>query len=131
MNSSNQFYEQTLIDHALRNDGNQNALISLSVLLESAYVFDLQPSLSGKLVSPVLFRSQTSLCAFRCRIRSRFGSTPARDRYTESVFRRFFDDGMESGGAFVIHDLASGEVIGSRFCFYSQERDEIEIGFTF
>lgn len=96
-------------------------------------MFDLQPSLSGKLVSlrPLQESDFSALFAVASDPEI-WAQHPARDRYTESVFRRFFDDGMESGGAFVIHDLASGEVIGSsRFCFYSQERDEIEIGFTF
>jgi RimJ/RimL family protein N-acetyltransferase len=38
---------------------------------------------------------------------------PARDRYTEPVFREFFRDAMESGGALVAIDRATGEIIGS------------------
>ena len=57
---------------------------------------------------------------------------PVKDRYTEAVFRRFFRDGLESGGALVVLDLKDGRVIGSsRFHGYDPEKSEIEIGWTF
>lgn len=57
---------------------------------------------------------------------------PARDRYQEPVFREFFDGGMASGGAFLIRDIATDQVLGSsRYCNYVPERSEIEIGYTF
>ena len=57
---------------------------------------------------------------------------PVKDRYTEEVFRRFFRDGLESGGALVALDLKDGRVIGSsRFHGYDPEKSEIEIGWTF
>jgi len=96
-------------------------------------MFDLQPTLSGKLLSLRPLRETDFPALFSAASDPEiWAQHPARDRYTEPVFRKFFDGGIESGGAFIIHDLASGSVIGSsRFCFYSQERDEIEIGFTF
>lgn len=57
---------------------------------------------------------------------------PANDRYQEPVFRKFFDEGLASGGAFLILDNITGRVIGSsRYCNYSSEKSEIEIGYTF
>ncbi len=57
---------------------------------------------------------------------------PANDRYQEPVFRQFFNEGIASGGAFLILDAESGQVIGSsRFCNYLAETNEIEIGYTF
>jgi len=57
---------------------------------------------------------------------------PERDRYTESVFRTFFKDALESGGAFVIIDRHTQQIIGStRFYGYDPEKSEIEIGWTF
>ena len=57
---------------------------------------------------------------------------PASDRYKEDVFREFFREAMESGGAFVILDAENGRVIGSsRYLGYDPARSEIEIGFTF
>jgi RimJ/RimL family protein N-acetyltransferase len=57
---------------------------------------------------------------------------PAKDRYTEEVFRRFFREGLESGGALVARDAKNGRAIGSsRFHGYDPEMSEIEIGWTF
>src|SRR4029434_7858888 len=55
-----------------------------------------------------------------------------RDRYKEDVFRVFFKDALESGGAFVIIDRQTQQIIGStRFYGYDPEKSEIEIGWTF
>jgi RimJ/RimL family protein N-acetyltransferase len=57
---------------------------------------------------------------------------PAHDRWQEPVFRRFFDDGLASGGALVAIDPGSGAIIGSsRFDFDRAEPGEVEIGWTF
>jgi N-acetyltransferase len=57
---------------------------------------------------------------------------PASDRYQEGVFREFFREALESGGAFVILDRATQEIIGSsRYFGFAPERKEIEIGWTF
>lgn len=57
---------------------------------------------------------------------------PNSDRYKAEVFRKFFDEALESGGAFVVLDCRTGRVIGSsRFNCYDLARSEIEIGWTF
>jgi N-acetyltransferase len=57
---------------------------------------------------------------------------PSNDRYEEEVFRAFFGEAMESGGALIAIDRRSGVVIGSsRFNGYDAQRSEIEIGWTF
>src|SRR3954469_14276531 len=57
---------------------------------------------------------------------------PVPDRYQAEVFRGFFQEAMESGGAFVVIDKKDGSVIGSsRYLGYDEERSEIEIGYTF
>ncbi len=57
---------------------------------------------------------------------------PAHDRWQETSFRRFFDDALASGGALLILDRTSSEVIGSsRYDFTRAEPGEIEIGWTF
>ena len=38
---------------------------------------------------------------------------PARDRYQEPMFRKFFDDAIASAGAFAFVDRQSGTIIGS------------------
>lgn len=57
---------------------------------------------------------------------------PASDRWQETVFRKFFDDALASGGALVAIDRADGAVIGSsRFYGYDPKRSEVEIGWSF
>jgi RimJ/RimL family protein N-acetyltransferase len=57
---------------------------------------------------------------------------PASDRYTEAVFRDFFQGGLDSGGAFVAIDRATQKVIGSsRYADYNPDKSSIEIGWTF
>lgn len=57
---------------------------------------------------------------------------PAHDRWQEPVFRRFFADGLASGGMLVAVDRATGAVIGSsRYDFGRAEPGEVEIGWTF
>jgi RimJ/RimL family protein N-acetyltransferase len=57
---------------------------------------------------------------------------PAHDRWQEPVFRRFFSDGLASGGMLMAIDRASGAVIGSsRYDFGRAASDEVEIGWTF
>jgi RimJ/RimL family protein N-acetyltransferase len=57
---------------------------------------------------------------------------PSKDRTQPSVFRRWFDDALASGGALAVIDRRDGRVIGtSRFAAYDPERSEVEIGWTF
>ena len=57
---------------------------------------------------------------------------PARDRYTEPVFRTYFSEALESHGALVAIDRATGQIIGSsRLCWSDPDSDELEIGWTF
>jgi RimJ/RimL family protein N-acetyltransferase len=57
---------------------------------------------------------------------------PARDRYKEGVFREFFREALQSGGALAVIDSADGRIIGSsRFHGYDEGRGEIEIGWSF
>src|SRR5437762_8586200 len=57
---------------------------------------------------------------------------PESDRYKEEIFKIFFREALECGGAFVIVDTTSQQIIGStRFYGYDPEKSEIEIGWTF
>jgi len=57
---------------------------------------------------------------------------PNSDRYKADVFRKFFDEALESGGALIALDRKDERVIGSsRFHCYDLERSEVEIGWTF
>lgn len=55
-----------------------------------------------------------------------------RDRYKETVFKGFFREALESGGALITLDAKDNQIIGSsRFHGYDQEKSQIEIGWTF
>lgn len=57
---------------------------------------------------------------------------PASDRYQEGVFKEFFQDALESGGALVAIDRSTQKIVGSsRYTGYDPEKSEIEIGWTF
>jgi RimJ/RimL family protein N-acetyltransferase len=57
---------------------------------------------------------------------------PSKDRYKEEVFKVFFREALESGGALVAIDSKDGRIIGSsRFHGYDKEKSEVEIGWTF
>jgi N-acetyltransferase len=57
---------------------------------------------------------------------------PNSDRYQEEVFKEFFREALESGGALIAIDAKDARVIGSsRFHGYDQEKSEIEIGWSF
>src|SRR5215467_5179214 len=57
---------------------------------------------------------------------------PVRDRYTEPVFRAFFDGALACRSAFAFVDRQTGEIVGSsRYHGYDAASSEIEIGWTF
>jgi N-acetyltransferase len=57
---------------------------------------------------------------------------PSQDRHKEEVFKAFFDEGLNSGGALVAIEAKEGRLVGSsRFNGYDEENSEIEIGWTF
>ena len=57
---------------------------------------------------------------------------PRSNRYTEPVFREYFDSAIASKMAFVFVDRASGRLIGSsRYHGHEPAFSEIEIGWTF
>jgi N-acetyltransferase len=95
--------------------------------------FELQPVLTGELLElrplraedfPALYGAASDPLVWE--------QHPAGDRYKEEVFRGFFREALESGGALVAVDLKDGRVVGSsRFLAYDEGAGEIEIGFTF
>jgi RimJ/RimL family protein N-acetyltransferase len=57
---------------------------------------------------------------------------PARDRYKEEVFKEFFREALDSGGALIVVDRKTREIIGSsRYFGFEPKKEEIEIGWTF
>src|SRR5262245_262144 len=75
---------------------------------------DFQPVLTGKTVTirPLRDGDWTGLFAAASDPLI-WALHPVKDRYTEPVFRRFFDGGLASKMAFTFEDRASGEILGS------------------
>lgn len=94
---------------------------------------DLQPTLRGELIElrplhpddfPTLFKVASDPLIW--------DQHPESDRYKEEVFRRFFDGALESKGAFVVIERATGQMIGSsRYFGYDAEKSVVEIGWSF
>ena len=95
--------------------------------------FDLQPTLQSTLITlrplreedfPVLFAVASDPLIWE--------QHPEPDRYTHEKFTIYFRDAMQSGGALIAIDNATGQVIGSsRFHGYDEAKREVEIGWTF
>jgi RimJ/RimL family protein N-acetyltransferase len=95
--------------------------------------FDLQPILKGEIIElrplrPEDFRDLYAVASDPLI----WEQHPMKERYQEKVFKEFFREALESGGAFIAIDSKDGRVIGSsRFYGYNPEKSEIEIGWTF
>ena len=95
--------------------------------------FDHQPTLKGTYVGvrPLLRSDYDALYAVASDPLI-WEQHPVPNRHEESVFQVFFEESLASGGALVVTDLETGTVIGSsRFHGYSEEKSEVEIGWTF
>ena len=95
--------------------------------------FDLQPHLKGELIElrPLTPEDWDDLFAVASDPFI-WEQHPESDRYKEDVFRTFFKEALESGGAFVVIDKKTQQIIGStRFYGYDPVKSEIEIGWTF
>lgn len=95
--------------------------------------FDKQPTLTGAYVGVrPLRRSDYDALYAVASDPLLWEQHPVPSRCEEGEFRRFFEESLASGGALLVEDLETGEVIGStRFHGYSEERGEVEIGWTF
>ena len=95
--------------------------------------FDLQPVLTGELLTlrPLRPDDFDDLYAVASDPLI-WEQHPIRERYKEDVFRGFFRDALESGGALIAVDVKTGRVIGSsRYNGYDEAKSDIEIGWTF
>jgi RimJ/RimL family protein N-acetyltransferase len=100
---------------------------------EMKMTFALQPTLKGKLLTlrplqPEDFQQLYAVASDPLI----WEQHPNSDRYREEVFKEFFREALESGGALIATDTKDERVIGSsRFHGYSEEKSEIEIGWSF
>jgi RimJ/RimL family protein N-acetyltransferase len=95
--------------------------------------FNLQPTLKGDLLELRPLRDDDFDALFAVASDPLIWEQhPARDRYKEEVFRKFFRDALQSGGALVAIDTKDGRIIGSsRYHGYNADKREVEIGWTF
>ena len=95
--------------------------------------FDLQPILKGELLELRPLRAEDFHDLYAVAADPLIWEQhPSNDRYTVDVFKVFFRQALESGGALLALDSKDGRVIGSsRFHGHDKEKSEIEIGWTF
>jgi RimJ/RimL family protein N-acetyltransferase len=95
--------------------------------------FDRQPTLVGELLELRPLRTADLAGLFQAAADPLIWEQhPEPDRYQEATFRTFFEQALDSGGALVAIDRASGTLIGSsRYHGYDPANGVIEIGWTF
>jgi RimJ/RimL family protein N-acetyltransferase len=95
--------------------------------------FDLQPVLEGPLVTlrPLSPADHDRLFAIAADPLI-WEQHPDKTRFQSAGFQAFFHQALDSGGALLAMESASGQVIGSsRFHGYDEAANEVEIGWTF
>src|SRR5436190_12300564 len=95
--------------------------------------FNLQPHLVGELLElrPLLAVDWDGLFAAAADPMI-WKLHPSHDRYKQEVFKEYFQEALESGGALVAVDRRTQKIIGSsRYFWYGPEPSELEIGWTF
>jgi RimJ/RimL family protein N-acetyltransferase len=95
--------------------------------------FELQPHLQGELLELRPLREDDFAALFGVASDPLIWEQhPNSDRYQEEVFKAFFRDAMQSGGALLALDRNDGRVIGSsRYFGYDEANSEVEIGWSF
>jgi N-acetyltransferase len=95
--------------------------------------FDLQPMLQGQLLGLRPLRKEDFHDLYAAASDPLIWEQhPANNRYKEDVFKEFFREALESGGALIAVGSQDGKIIGSsRFHGFAEEKSEIEIGWTF
>lgn len=95
--------------------------------------FELQPTLEGRLIAlRPLAREDFDSLHTAAADAAIWEQHPEPDRWRREVFQRYFDSGIESGGALAVIDIETGRIIGSsRYCNLKPDEREVEIGWTF
>jgi RimJ/RimL family protein N-acetyltransferase len=95
--------------------------------------FELQPSLKGELVSLRPLRPDDFDALYGVASDPLIWEQhPSSDRYQLGVFQGFFREALASGGALLVQDAGTEQVIGSsRYHGFNAARSEIEIGWSF
>ena len=57
---------------------------------------------------------------------------PNKDRYRREIFQNFFEGAIQSGGALLVRDAATNEIIASsRFSDFQEDTSTVSVGYTF
>ena len=100
---------------------------------DATAAFDLQPTLTGKLVELRPLRNDDYDAVYTAASDPLIWEQhPEPDRHHREVFQRYWDTALESGGAFAVVERGTGRIIGcTRYHSYKPDESEIEIGWTF
>lgn len=95
--------------------------------------FNLQPNLSNQLIEVTpLSRFDFDALYAVANDPLLWEQHPNKDRYKKEVFETFFKGAIESGGAFLVKDAKTKNVIGSsRYYGLNDEEKSVSIGYTF
>jgi len=94
---------------------------------------DLQPTLANDLIEVVPLKAEDFEKLFEVASDPLIWEQhPNKDRYKREVFENFFKGALESNGAFIVYDKATGGVVGSsRFYDFDEENNSVVVGYTF
>jgi len=95
--------------------------------------FELQPTLENELVKLVpLKESDFKILYLTASDPLIWEQHPDRFRYKRDVFHKYFEGTLKSGGAFIVKEKKSDEVMGSsRYYELDSDKKSIAIGYTF
>jgi RimJ/RimL family protein N-acetyltransferase len=95
--------------------------------------FELQPTLSNDLIKIQPLKQEDLEALYKIASDPlTWEQHPNKDRYKREVFENYFKGGMESGGAFLVFNTKTNEVIGtSRYYDFNAEEKTVVIGYTF
>jgi RimJ/RimL family protein N-acetyltransferase len=97
------------------------------------HVIDFQPVLQNEIVIAVpLQESHFEILYQAASDPLIWEQHPNKNRYKREEFKNYFKGAMESGGAFLVKDALTNEVIGSsRYSDYDVAKQIVSIGYTF
>lgn len=95
--------------------------------------FDLQPTLDNDLIQIVPLKETDFEALFAVASDPLIWEQhPNKDRYKREVFQNFFKGAIESKGAFIVYEKATGKIVGSsRYYDFEEENSQVAVGYTF
>ncbi len=96
-------------------------------------MIDLQPGLADDLVVAIPLKEKHFETLYEAAADPLIWEQhPNKNRWQRAVFENYFRGAMESGGALIVSDAATNEIIGcSRFYDYEAANKSVYIGYTF